>query len=542
MPLGSLYAAVLFILLAACAPHGRAPDAPFTFTGLAGEPDTLNPLVSASDDLVNLSHLYMSLLVESDGSGHLIPEIAVRVPTVENGGISKDGRSVTYHLRHGVRWQDGAPLTARDVVFSYRAVMNPANNVLTRVGYTEIAAIDAPDPTTIVVRLRRPFSPVVAYFFGPQGYPALLPEHLLARYADLNRVAYNQLPLGAGPYRVVQWKRGDSITFAANPRYWRGMPHIARLIYRIVPDPNTRMQQLKTGETDAYFDVDPQLLPQVRSIPGVHVVMTPVNDLHILEFNAADPVMRDVRVRRAVALAIDRKKLIEAATHGAGLSIEGDQPQNGWAHDRALPRIPFDPQRASQILDTAGWRRTPGGIRSKNGRPLSLTLAIAPQGINGSALVATMVQQYLHDAGIAVTIKQFAPGLMWEPKPAGGILANGHFQIAYNAWWTLGPDPDDSWNFGCDQIPPGGENYYEWCDPRADSAMQDALRTVDTPRRRRDYAVVQRELVTQLPELTLWQVDMPNALRVGLEHFEPSPAGSAFWNAWRWSVVTRPHA
>lgn len=267
------------------------------FTGLAGEPDSLNPMLSNEADELNFSHLYMSYLIENDAKGNEIPEIAAEVPTLANREISGDQRSITYRLRRNVRWQDGAPLTARDVIFSYRAIVDPRNNVATRVGYDEVQAIGAPDNYTVVIRLRRRFSPFVQYFFGPQGVGALMPAHLLRGYSDLNRVAYNQRPVGSGPFRVVQWLRGDRITLAANPFYWRGKPHIEGLVYRIVPDPNTRLQELRAGEADAYFDLDPQLLPQARSIPGVRIALTPVADLHVLRFNLRDPTIRDADVR-----------------------------------------------------------------------------------------------------------------------------------------------------------------------------------------------------------------------------------------------------
>jgi len=533
--------AVAFAVLCACTTvsggsSGAVSSArPFVFTGLAGEPDSLNVLVSSSADLYELSHLYMSYLVETNDRGQLIPEIATGVPTVEDGGISADGRTITYHLRHGVHWQDGPLLTSGDVVFSYRAQMNPANNVSTRIGYSEVDVIRAPDDYTVVVHLRRPFSPFVTYFGGPQGYP-ILPAHLLAKYSDLNHLPYNTRPVGSGPYTVVEWRRGDAVTFAANPTYWRGAPHIARMTYRIIPDPNTRLQQLQTGEADAYFDVDPQLLPQLRALSGVRLSLTPVNDLHVLEYNVADGIVGDVRVRQAIARAIDRRRLIEAATHGSGLASEGDQPRNGWAYDANLPAIPYDPAAARRILDAAGWHVGPDGIRAKNGRRLDLGFAISPQGINGSTLVATVVQRNLHDIGVDVTIKQYAPGLMWAPKAAGGILASGEYQLAYYAWWVLGPDPDDSFQFACDQLPPAGLNDYFWCNRRADAAMHAALLTTDRAERTRDYAVVQTELIKDLPELTLWQVQMPNAYRQRLHGLAPSPFGSVFWNAWQWTL------
>ena len=338
----AVYALVLLMLCcAACSKDGgrHASGAGLVFSGLAGEPDSLNPLLSNEADELNFSHLYMSYLIENDDRGNAIPEIATQVPTLANGGISADQRTITYHLRRGVRWQDGQPLTARDVLFSYRAVVNPRNDVSTRVGYEEVQAIRALDERTVVVRLRRRFSPFVQYFFGPQGVGAIMPAHLLQGLSDLNRAAYNERPVGSGPFAVTRWRHGDSIALAANPFYWRGKPHIDRLLYRIIPDPNTRLEQLRTGEVDAYLDVDPQLLPQVQSIPGVGIALTPVNDLHVLRFNLRDPIVRDVRVRDAIAMAIDRKTLLAAATHGSGVIVNADQPRNGWAYD--APRRRF---------------------------------------------------------------------------------------------------------------------------------------------------------------------------------------------------------
>ncbi len=164
-------AAIVAICVAACSHAGmrHTSGSRLLFSGLAGEPDTLNPMLSNEADELNFSHLYMSYLIENDDRGNAVGEIAERVPTPANGGVSRDRRTVTYRLRTNVRWQDGVPLTARDVVFSYRAIVDPRNNVATRVGYREVESIEAPDARTVVVRLRRPFSPFVQYFFGPQG-------------------------------------------------------------------------------------------------------------------------------------------------------------------------------------------------------------------------------------------------------------------------------------------------------------------------------------------------------------------------------------
>jgi peptide/nickel transport system substrate-binding protein len=517
----------------AVATKAGSPQHTFVFTGMDGEPDTLNVMLTPSSDTWSLSHLYLSYLVESDDRGALIPEIARRVPTRENGDISADGRTIVYHLRPGVKWQDGAPLTARDVVFTQAATMNPATNVISRVGYAEIATIAAPDPLTVVLHLRRPYAPIVAVFCGPEGF-GILPAHLLASYRNLNHVAFNALPIGSGPFRVLEWRHGDRIVFAANPLYWRGKPRLDRLVYRITPSPNTRLVQLQTGEADGYFDADPQLLPQLTALPGVRVALTPVNDLHAIAFNLRDPIVGDLRVRQAIALAIDRRKLITAATHESGIAIDGDQPQNGWAYRAGASVTRYDPRAAAALLDAAGWHTSASGIRMRNGRALEIGLTISPQGVNGSPLVATLVQGYLHDVGIAVSIKAYTVGQMFGPKATGGILQSGAYQIAYSAWWILGPDPDDTWQFACDQISPAGQNSMFWCNPRADAAMHAALTTFDQATRKREYGIVENELRHDLPEFTLWQVKMPNVARTGLTGFSPAPFGSTFWNAWHW--------
>jgi peptide/nickel transport system substrate-binding protein len=531
--------AVAVACVASCSQPALGPrgvSKTFTFTGLAGEPDSLNPLVSTLADLYDFSHLYISSLLEVDNRGQLIPEVAAAVPTTANGGISKDGMTITYHLRHGLKWQDGVPLTSHDVEFTYRAMMNPKNNVPTRTGYDHVASVTTPDAFTAVVRLAKPFSPILSYFETAQGITGVLPAHVLERYPDVNRVPFNVLPLGSGPYRVVEWQHGDHITLEANPLYWRGTPRIHRIVYRIVPDHNTQVQQLKTREVDAYFNIDPQILPEVRSIPGLTLTLTPIPDFHYLHFNLRDPILGDARVRRAIALGVDRSKLIMAATHGAGIAVDGDQPQLGWAFDPTLPHLQYDPEAARKLLAAAGWKGAPNGTRAKLGTPLTLQLAISPPLVGGSRLVATVVQQDLRAIGVDVRIKEYPPGLLWATAQNGGPLMSGHYQLAYDAWWVLGPDPDDSWNFACDQIPPAGQNMYFWCNRRADAAMHHALSTFDTQQRRLDYSIVQHEMLRDVPVILLWQVKRPDAYTPRLKGVSPSPAGSTFWNAWAWEL------
>ncbi|MBV8067941.1 MAG: hypothetical protein JO113_08180, partial [Candidatus Eremiobacteraeota bacterium] len=236
-------------------------------------------------------------------------------------------------------------------------------------------------------------------------------------------------------------------------------------------------------------------------------------------FNMRDPLLRDVRTRHAIAMAVDRRTLVAAATHGSGVIVNADQPGNGWAYAADAGAVSYDPSAARRLLG----RITP-----------QLTLAIAPQIINGSPLVASIIQEDLRRIGVRAIIKQYPSGMFYGSKATGGILAAGRYQLAYDAWWVLGSDPDDSWNFACEQLPPAGINYSFWCDAGANAAMHDALATVDRARRKADYDVVQREIARELPVFTLWQVRIPNAYRTYVHGIAPSPDGSTFWNAWSW--------
>jgi len=212
---------------------------------------SLNPHLYTATSLSNLSSLTMAYLVRYGHDNKPIPELATIVPTQENGGISKDGKTITWHLRQGVRWSDGAPFDADDVVFSTQAVLNPKNNEVGRDGWDLIAKIDEPDKYTVVYHMKKPYASYLPGFFGSAGAnPCIIPKHILGKLPDINTAPYNAKPVGIGPFRYVSWKRGDSVTLEANPYYWRGTPKLKQIVYKQIPDRNTLLTQLQTGEID----------------------------------------------------------------------------------------------------------------------------------------------------------------------------------------------------------------------------------------------------------------------------------------------------
>jgi peptide/nickel transport system substrate-binding protein len=498
------------------------------------EPDNLSTLLSTQIVTVDLSYLMFSYFFDIDDRDNFVPEIATAVPTLANGGISADGKTITFHLRKGVKWQDGQPLTARDVVFTYHAIMNPRNNVQVRVGYDHIADVQAPDDYTVVVHMKTVFAPIVAFFMSVQGGFSILPAHLLSQYPDLNHVAWNNAPIGSGPFKFKEWVHGDHITLVANPLYWRGPPHLNQIIFHVLPDTNTIVTQLQTHEVDAWFRADPAKYGQLKGLPDYRVFLSAENVFGHIDFNLKDPILRDVNVRRGLESAIDRARLVSDATNGVFLLSDTDQSVFSWANDHHAPYFPYDPAKAIALLNADGWKPGPDGIRVKNGQRLSLQLSYVG-GQNIAEKIGALVQQEARAVGIEITQKGYPANLYFGPLQSGGIVNSGKYQLAYFGW-VSGVDPDDSSLYDCDQFPPQGQNTLFWCDPTLNAAEADALTHMDQNRRKSDYQLISRELGVQAPTIFLFSERRIDVVPDQFRNFKPSPAESAFWNSWQWSM------
>jgi len=277
----------------------------------------LNPLVHASGTEMYLAQLTMAFLIKTNDRGEgAIPELATQIPTLRNGGISSDGKAITFHLRKGVKWSDGAPFTADDVVFTTKQVLNPATNIVSRDGWDQIVKIDEPDKYTVVYHLKAPYSSFASTFFSTGGAgPAVLPRHLLKGYADLNRVPYNALPVGIGPFKYEAWKRADSVVMVANPYYFRGTPQLHRVIFKIIPDRNVVLEQIRSHELDLWLPVSPHYYPELKKMPGVSVMSRPSYFFDHVDFNLMNPTLATGRsVERYAMRSIVRRSTTRSVT------------------------------------------------------------------------------------------------------------------------------------------------------------------------------------------------------------------------------------
>jgi peptide/nickel transport system substrate-binding protein len=503
----------------------------------ASDPPGFDPLVFNNGGLSYLAPLIHGYLMRADGSGTMIPDLATVVPTVANGGISRDGRTVTYHLRRGVRWHDGTPFDARDVVFSFAAAMNPNNAVPDRTGFDHVAQVGALDPYTVQVRLTRRFSPFVASCFtmaANDPYP-LLPAHLLAGKHDINRDPYNGAPVGLGPYKLARWERGSRIVLTADPQYYRGAPAIPRIEIAIVPDPNTVATLWKAGSLDfvpARVQSGRSFLDAVRTRRDARVVLKPHYEFDFVLLNLAHPPLDDVRVRRALAMGIDRKRIMRDLNGELWVDGDSDRLPGQFAYDPSIVQPRYDPAAAGRLLDEAGWRLGADGTRHKNGRALSLEL-VATAESKTTERFDLFVQQDLAKLGARAELKSYNYNLIWASKLENGIFQNGRFDLSYSGWQPNGV-ADHSYLFRCGTRPPNGDNYGSICDQVIERAARAELDATDPAVEAAADRALTRRLVDQTDVIFLGFNQEAVAYSENLEGVDPSVTGQHLWNVWAW--------
>jgi len=497
------------------------------------EPDNLNPMVGNQQAEVDLAMFWGAWMFRVNDRNEWVPELAVEVPTVTNGGISRDGLSITYHLRKGVKWHDGAPFSADDVIYSWQQVMNPKNNVGGRVGFDDIARIDRKDDYTIVVHLRAPYAPFIAAFFSFSGTPmCIIPKHLLSQYADINHVPYNNHPIGTGPFKVDSYEKGVMIKFVANPDYFRGPPKLKEIDWRFMPDSNTIVTQLQTHELDAWPEAVAEYLPTLLTIPGITVYRTPFTAYTYLGFNMHRPALADKIVRQALAYAVDRETIRTKVYHGNPIPGNSDQPSFLWAHNPNVKPYPYEPALAAHMLDTDGWKLGPDGFRYKNGERLQVQIATTPGGSGAPQLI--IVQDWQH-IGVDASVKIYAAPIYFATYGQGGIVQTGKFDVVFLGW-ANGIDPDDSTNWMCDQIPPTGQNTEYFCSHELDALEKTALTSYDQKTRRAAYYKIQEILADEEPAVIMYYTRRVGAINSDLKNYKPSHAVSTFWNPWEWEI------
>ncbi len=526
--------ALLSLLTCATGTLAAPPQGTVRFD-VAADPASLNPLFAHADAGVveqQLAHLIFEPFFDLDERGRPVPELIREMPTLANGGISADGRTIVYHLRPGLLWSDGAPLTSDDVLFTLRAILDPANPVGSREGYDLIDRAEAPDARTVRFHLARAWAPAVATFFTYGTAPQyVLPAHVLRGQGPLGQAAFNAAPtVGDGPFSFVSWRHGERLTYRANPRYWRGPPKVAAVEVGIVPEPQTNLTLLQSGAIDFNL-VAPAQLPVLAHTAGLAYRDVPTALIAAVAFNVTHPPLDDPRVRRALAQGIDRGAISAKITLGKYPVADSSRPRFSWSYDPAVRQPGYDPAASDAAFDAAGWRRGPDGMRAKGGVPLALTYVYFPESTTGTR-AAALIEESLHRRGVAVELKSISNAQLFLPERDEGVLAGGKFDLAYVPT-QMGADPDDSFLLSCRGAV---KNYMRYCDARVDRLEAQAVADPSQDRRRGAYGRIDRIVARDVPLLYLFNPTYPYAYRTRLHGFAPN-AFTPTWNAWAWSVL-----
>lgn len=500
--------------------------------GSLQEPNTLNPLLSDLLATSEVGSLIFSGLVKTNDKGEWGSDLALEVPTVQNGGVSADGLTVTYKLRSGVTWHDGIAFTAEDVKFTWQFIMNKKANVVSRDGYDRIASIDTSNPNTVVIKFKQPYAPYLTLF------STILPKHILQGVDDPNKAAFNRAPVGTGPFRFKEWRIAEAITVEANSAYYQGKPKLDGITYKIIPDSGLILTQLKAGEVDVASSIALTQIDQVKALNGVKTIVTPNMIWEHMDFNLDNELFKDVRVRQAIALALDRQAIIDSLLKNAASPALADQSPLSWAYNPTLKAPARDVEAAKNLLVQAGWQPGPDGIYVKDGRKLSFSLATT-SGNKVREGVGQAIAQQLKELGVDVQMR-----FLEVPVFFGDVLKNRRFDAALYAW-VAGVDPDNLSLWNSKRIPSAangneGQNYPGWRNAEVDALTEQGVRTVDLNSRKQVYYRIEDLIIQEVPVIPLYFRANIDAVRDRVANYRPNPTPAGnLWNAWEWGLFTK---
>lgn len=498
--------------------------------GMLGDAETLNPLLSENQNEQDILNGIFDNLLKVDDHGNFLPDLATQVPTIQNGGISKDGLVYTFHLRKDVKWHDGEPFTAKDVIFTWKTIMNPKVPVVSRSGFDKIAQMTAPDPYTVIMRLKEPFAPFLLNWSGP----GIVPEHILAKVpADqiTKAGAFSHHPIGTGPFMFKEWKSGSYILLTANKNYFGKGPYLSEVVFKVVPDSNTLLTQLRTHEIDVLPGAQPNQYSELTKIQGIKILKKDsAIYAHITPNTIKDPILADKRVRQALEYALPRQEIVAKILNGIGrVASAASITPTSWAFNPNLKPYPFDLNKAKALLAEAGWKPGPDGILQKDGRPLKLTIS-TNAGNKTREMIEQIAQQYWRQIGVDLQIQNYEPTTFF-----GDILDHMKFDLALFAWVSP-PDPDETTLYASWQIPDpatgntNGQNYAGYKNPEIDKILKEAVATPDMAVRKKLYWREQEILHEDLPLLYLYYYQDIHAYNANLLNYRPS--GTTVGNCW----------
>ncbi|HEY8368915.1 MAG TPA: peptide-binding protein [Thermodesulfobacteriota bacterium] len=448
----------------------------------------------------------------------------------ESVEVTPDGETITFRMRRDVRWTDGHPCTADDVLFTYEALVDPATPTPYSGDYLLVRKAEVLDPYTFRVHYDKPFAPALESW----AFCRFIPAHLL-RGKDLPRDPYNRNPVGTGPYmlrRPEDWVPGQQMTLWRNPDYWEGTVWIERQVTRIIPDLNTQFLELKTGGIDA-MGLTP---PQFRFQTGTREFVSHFEKYRYLSsgytflgFNLRDPRFQDRRVRQAFAYAIDKDEIIRGVYLGYGKPLSAPTRPDHWTYNPNVRTYPYDPARALELFAEVGWKRDANGRLVKDGKPFRFEI-ITNQGNQQRIRTAEIIQRRLAEIGIEVSVRP----IEWAAF-INEFVDKGRFE-ALILGWNMAPDPDQFIIWHSSQTGPKQFNFVHFKNPEVDRLLEEGRSTFDREKRKAIYWRFQEVMAEEQPYVFLCVPEALFAIHKRFKGIVPAPSGVGYLSHLRWFV------
>jgi len=503
--------------------------------GMTQEPVNFNALLYVNSGTEEVPEACVfDALWDINDKGEFVPNLAARVPTLENGGISPDGLVWKLELKKGVKWQDGAPFTAKDVEFTYQTIVNPNVAIRSRSGFDLISEFKIIDDHNAEIILSKPFVP----FAWAWQKMHIVPEHILAKVPDINTAPYNSNPVGTGPYKLVKRVAGSHMIYNRNNDYHRGAPAIETVIHKFVPDQTVLYTQFKTGEIDVLglHGVPPERFEESRHLAGLDALETPAPWVEFIYFNCGKPQFQEKVVRQALYYAVDKEKWIKDIYYGLPPRTLSYLHPTHWAYNSNLKDPGHDPGRAAEMLDAAGWKKGSDGIRAKNGVKLKFSMSTTA-GSKAREQAEAMVQANWKEIGVAMEIKNMPASVVW-----GEYTTKSQFDTLMVGWEpTVGMDPDYAARCHSKQIPVKygtGSNYVQYENPELDKLLEEGVLISDMQKRKAVYDKIQAILHDDVPFAPIFAYMFMYGKKSDLQGYKINPyVTDITWNIqdWSWS-------
>jgi peptide/nickel transport system substrate-binding protein len=469
------------VILAACiallSGCSAKPDPTTLVMIIESSPTNLDPRAGLDAQSERIDTLLFDDLLSRDDHLNVQPQLA------ESWEIP-DPKTYIFHLHHGVKFHDGRPLTSRDVKWTFDSLLAGKIRSTKAAAYRLVDRVDALDDFTVVFHLKEPFATLLWNL--SDGAIGIVP------YGSGYEISSH--PMGSGPFRFVSAEQDKEVVIERNDSYWGESPKLQRVRFAVVPDTTTRALELRKGSADIAINaLTGDLTLALEKEPKLQVLHAPGTVLSYLAFNTRDPILRDVRVRQAVAYAIDRRPIMHYLLRDFARPADSLLPPESWAYDPELTHYDHDPERARQLLEQAGYPAV-------NGVRFHLTMKTSTE--ESTRLLAAVLQQQLREVGIALDIRTFESATFFAD------VTRGAYQMHSLRWVGGNEDPDMfEYVFHSRKFTPNGANRTFYSNPHLDALIDQARGELDQEHRKRLYAEIQQILVVDQPYVELWYQD-----------------------------------